>query len=133
MAMVKVQAKLSTEDLLNAINQLDKRNLESLLQKILVLVARRKAQNLQKNEAELLNKINQGFPPEIQQRYDSLIARRRSENLTDAEQTELLKLTDHVENLERQRIEYLVELAQLRQMTLNQLMQQLGIQPPNYD
>lgn len=133
MASVKVQAKLSTDDLLKAVDQLDKRNLESFLQKILVLVAGRKAPSLPQNEAELLKKINQIFPQEIQQRYSSLIARRNSETLTDAEHAELLKLTDQVENLERRRIEYLAELAQLRRTTLNQVMQQLGIQPPNYD
>ena len=133
MASVKVQAKLSTDDLLKAVDQLDKRNLESFLQKILVLVAGRKAPSLPQNEAELLKKINQIFPQEIQQRYSSLISRRNSETLTDAEHAELLKLTDQVENLEKQRIKYLAELAQLRRTTLNQVMQQLGIQAPNYD
>ncbi len=133
MASVKVQAKLSTDDLLKAIGQLDKRNLERLLQNILVLVAGRKAPSLPQNEAELLQKINQGFPQEIQQRYCSLVTRRKSETLTDAEHAELLRLTDQVEHLEKQRIEYLAELAQLRRTTLNQVMQQLGIQPPNYE
>lgn len=133
MASVQVKARLSSDDLIEAIDQLDKRSLENLLQKILVLVARRKAPRLPKNEAELLKKINQNFPQEMQQQYRLLIARRKSETLTEAEHAELLKLTDQIEHLEKQRIDYLLQLAQLRRTTLNQVMEQLGIQPPNYD
>jgi len=133
MQLVQVQAKLSTDDLLKAIDQLDKRNLDSLLQKILELVARRKASSLPQDESELLQKINQTLPREVQRRYNWLIDRRKSEELTAAEHAELLKLTDQVEKLEKQRIEYLAELAQLRRTTLNQVMQQLGIKAPKYD
>lgn len=133
MASVQVKAQLSTDDLLEAIDQLDKRSLENLMQKLLVLVAQRKAPGLPKNEAELLKKINQSLPQEIQQRYRLLIARRKSEKLTEAEHAELLHLTDQVEHLEKQRIDYLLQLAQLRRTTLNEVMQQLEIQPPDYE
>ena len=133
MASVQVKAQLSTDDLLEAIDQLDKRNLENLLQKLLVIVARRKAPALPKNEAELIKKINQCLPQEIRQRYRMLIAQRKSEALTETEYAELLKLTDQVEHLEKQRIDYLLQLAQLRRTTLDQVMEQLGIQPPDYD
>ncbi|MFW0859217.1 MAG: hypothetical protein AAGB97_03420 [Dehalococcoidia bacterium] len=63
------------------------------------------------DEAKLLLKINEGFPPELRKRYNELIAKRRAESLTPDEYDELLCLTDEVESLEALRMEYLAELA----------------------
>ena len=83
-------------------------------------------------ESELLQKINQSIPVETKDRYDALITKRKAETLTPQEHTELVQLTDHVENLDAQRMAHLTELAQLRQTTLVKLMEQLDIQPPDY-
>jgi hypothetical protein len=77
------------------------------------------------NEAELLLQINQGLPPEIQQRYQELIAKRRSETLTSDEYSELLRLTGTVESLEAKRVESLAELAIHRKTSITALMEQL--------
>ena len=84
------------------------------------------------NEAKLLLQINQGVPPEIQQRYHELIAKRHSETLTCDEYSELLRLTDTVEYLEAKRVEHLAELAIHRKTSLTALMEELGIQTPDY-
>jgi len=79
----------------------------------------------------LLSKINQGLPEATWQRYYQLIAKRQDE--TNAEEhRELLHLTEQVERLDAQRLEYLVELARLRQTTLPALMESLDLQSPNY-
>lgn len=132
MSFVQVEAQLSVEELSKAVSQLSKPDLERLVQQALALRAQRQAPSLPHTEAELLHKINQSIPPELQQRYDGLISKRKAETLTPEEHTELLQLTDRIENLEAQRIVYLTELAQLRQTTLSELMEQLGIQPPDY-
>jgi hypothetical protein len=46
------------------------------------------------------------------------------------EQAELIQITDRIEQLDAERIEYLGELALLRQRSLTEIMQDLGIQPP---
>jgi len=94
------------------------------------LQAQRRAPNLSKREAELLDKINHAISPELQQRYEWLIERRKAESLTSDEYNELLKLTDVVEELEVKRVKYLAELAQVCRITLSQLTEQLGIKPP---
>ncbi|HEY0603342.1 MAG TPA: 50S ribosomal protein L9 [Herpetosiphonaceae bacterium] len=83
-------------------------------------------------EVELLQKINQGLPSELGQRYSALIEKRDAEDLTSDEHEELLDLTDQVEQLEAQRVEYLVELARLRNTTVTELIQELGIRPSVY-
>ncbi|MCE7981495.1 MAG: hypothetical protein DYG89_09905 [Caldilinea sp. CFX5] len=85
-----------------------------------------------RNQAELLQKINQGLPAETQQQFDLLTAKRRAETLTDEEYEELLELVDEIELRDAKRVEYLAELAQLRNVSLRALMQQLNIHPPVY-
>lgn len=87
---------------------------------------------LPRAESELLLKINEGVPSDIQKRYNELIAKRQAETLTPDEYEELLRLTQQVENLEVRRVENLAELARLRGMSLTALMENLGIRPPAY-
>lgn len=68
----------------------------------------------------------------MQQRFDLLTAKRSAETLTSEEYDELLALSDEIELRDAQRVEYLAELAQLRNISLRSLMQQLDIRPPAY-
>ena len=88
--------------------------------------------HLPRKEAELLLAINQGLAPELWQRYHELIAKRRAETLTPDEQTHLIELSDRIEEANARRMEALVDLAFLRQTSLEALMDQLGIKSPGY-
>lgn len=79
-----------------------------------------------------MQKINQGLPKELLKKFDELVAKRQAEDLTSDEHKELLSLTDQVEKLEAQRLEHLAELARLRQTSITDLMNSLGIQSPAY-
>ncbi len=81
-------------------------------------------------EAELLQTIYQEKRPGFQERFDELNARGRTFTLTAAEQEERLRLVEESEAFTVQRLQALVELAQLRQVSLPALMKQLGIKPP---
>lgn len=129
MPTVQVQAQLSSEELLHAVEQLDSADLDALLDQINILRAGRRAPRLDAKETEILLKINAGLPEATWQRYDLLNDKREAEILTPDEHQELLRLIDEVEIDNAQRIGYLVELARLRQTTLNALMHSLGISP----
>ncbi|MBI1880627.1 MAG: STAS/SEC14 domain-containing protein [Chloroflexi bacterium] len=132
MPTVQVEAELSFDNLIQAVQQLNTAELDQFIQQIVALQAQRHAPSLSKDETDLLLKINQGVPGDIQVRYDELIAKRQAEALTPDEHSELLRLTEQVEAIEVKRVEYLVELARLRQISLTSLMAKLGIQPPVY-
>lgn len=132
MTIILVQAQVSQDELMKGVEQLSQPELEQFVATVLTLQAQRKAPVLAEDEAHLLLKINQGIPPELQQRYAVLIEKRCNEELTAEEYNELLHLTDAVETLETQRIQHLAELAQLRRVSLRQLMLDLGIVPPPY-
>lgn len=128
MPTIQIEANLSSEQLLNAARQMSGQELTQFVERVLALRAQRAAPLLPAAESELLLKINHPLPAELQQRYDELLARRDARALSPAEHQELLQLTDQVELLEAERMAHLIELARLRQVSLEELMRQLGLQ-----
>jgi len=132
MPIVQSDAQLSHDKLLQAVKQLSEPELEQFAGEVNALIARRKAPSLARAESELLLKINQGLPADIQARYDELASKRDAEALTSKEHAELLRLSNNIEMLEAKRVEALAELARLRQTSLTALMENLGIRAPDY-
>lgn len=120
----------STEQLLDAIAQMPQPELETFVEQVLKLRAQRQAPSLSAAETELLLKINEGIPANLQHRFNELLAKRQVLTLTEVEHAELIQLGDHIEQLDAERIEHLAALAKLRQRSLREIMQDLGIQPP---
>lgn len=87
---------------------------------------------LSQAEADLLKKINKSLPPEIQMRYDYLMNLRQSEEIKEDEYQELLELTSFTENLNVKRLEFLIQLAKLRNVSLDDLIEQLELKPQLY-
>ena len=132
MPTVEVRSQVSLDELLNGVAQLDTPELERFLSQVLALRAKRIAPCLLREETELLEKINQGLPLDVQQRYDELTAKRQAETLNPEEHQELLALIEHIEQEDAERAQALAELAQLRNMSVTTLMAELGIHPPDY-
>lgn len=59
-------------------------------------------------------------------------ANLEDETLTANEQQELVQITDQLEEANAQRIEALIQLAALRNMTLDAFMDEFGLRPPTY-
>ena len=132
MPTVQVETQLTTEELLRAVQQLSKNDLNHFVYQVVNLRAKQQAPSLSKNESDLLQKINQGLPKELQETYNKLLEKRQGEELTPEEHKELLNLSDRVEKLEAKRVEYLAEMARLRQTNMSDLIKTLGIQSPAY-
>jgi hypothetical protein len=107
--------------------------LEQFAEQVNLLLATRKMNRLPQREPELLEQINQGLPEDIQRRYDELQLKLHDETISSEEHQELLSLIDTVEQASVDRLKCLVELSQLRQISLDDLMHQLDIHhPPVY-
>lgn len=132
MAVIQLEAQISPQQLLKAVDQLPTFEFEQFVEQILLRRAQRHAPRLSATESQLLLKINQGIPADLQQKYDELIRKRRAETITPEEYSELLRLTNQIEKLDAERVSWLIELARYRQLSLPALMKQLGIQPPPY-
>jgi hypothetical protein len=132
MATVHVTSEISIalDEVLDGVARLDTPELERFLSQVSILLARRKAPSLPEREAELLQTINQGLPVALQRRYDELTAQLRADTITSAEHHELLQLIDQIELANAERMQHVIELAQLRNLSLDELTNQLGIHYP---
>jgi len=125
-------AQPSVTELIDDAARLDAMEFDHFFNKVLTLRAQRNAPVLPKEEADLLKKINSGFSEHKWQRLDLLNEKVEEEGLTKAEQTELEALVEAYEKYTVRRIKYLGQLATIRQITLQELMQQLGIGLENH-
>ncbi len=132
MPSVQVRFQVSFDELLKGVAQLDVPELERFVSRVLVLRAQRLAPSLAKEESRLLEKINQGLSPAAQKRYEELTAKGRAEELTSGEHQELLERIDGIELADAERLRALAALAQLRDVSVDALMADLGIRSPGY-
>jgi hypothetical protein len=102
--------------------------LERMVHELNALVMRRKTTDKQYRERFLLGKINTTvLDREKTARYKYLIYKHEYETISDKEHAELLLLTEEEEGIRVQRLTYLVELTQLKNIPLPQLMENLGL------
>ena len=122
--------RLTTQDILNAIEQLEPAEAEKVSRRLLRLQAQRKAVSLTEREAELLREIYQEKRPGFQARFDELNARIHRFEASPEERQEFLELVDESESFAVRRLQALAELAQLRGTTLPALTKKLGLKAP---
>ena len=132
MTTLQIQSKVTIElkQILDSIAQVDTAELEQFLSQVSVMLAQRRAPSLSAQESALLYKINLGLPAQTQQRYMELSGKLQSNTITLTEQEELLLLIDEIERADGERLQALIELAQVRNVALPELMKQLGIHHP---
>jgi len=129
---VTSQIEIDLDEVLHGLAQLGTQELEQFIDKILALQAQRRAPSLPKDETELIQQIHCGLPADIRQRYDALNAKLHDETITPEEHEELLRLIDRIELADAERMQRLVALAQLRGVSVDTLMEQLGIRRVTY-
>jgi hypothetical protein len=123
------QVDLGFDDILNGFAELDTKDLEKFMLKMGHLIARRKVVSLPERESELFMKINKAIPSTLQKRYENLLTKNREETITPTEHVELLKVIEKIETKNAERLEYLIELSQIRNISLDLLMRQLHLNP----
>ena len=127
-AKVKINAQnLGLDEILAGVAQLDTPELENFMQEVSSIVAHRKAPSLSKQEEVLLGIINRGFPEQFWRRYKALFAKKDKGTLLENEYNELLGMVEQVEEYNVERLRALIDLANIRGVDLNTIMQDLGI------
>jgi hypothetical protein len=132
MSVLQIKTELGFNELLNVVEQLDTSELETLISKVITLRAKRKKSYCSEQESELRLKINQKLSADAQQRLNDLFIKRQAEQLSHNEQQELIDLNEHIEQNNVERITLIHELAKLRGVTLEAMMENLGIDTPRY-
>lgn len=121
------QVELDTDELLRGVARLDEDELERFAQRVLAIRAQRHNASLPEAEVDLLQQIYATVSPEARQRYDYLHERMLGDVLTSNEQTELMKLSDQIEEADAQRLQYLLTLSQIRGISVDELMDELKL------
>lgn len=130
MTVLQVNSAIELDQVLKGVEKLDTPELEHFFSQVAVLLARRKAPSIPQREAVLLQQINTPLPADTLAEYQELSQKLHGHNITPDEHERLLSLIDTVERADAERMQHLFELAQLRNLPLDTLMQQLGIQTP---
>ena len=128
MTTIQIQpnTNVAVDDVLAGVASLDTAELEDFFQKVAQVLAERKAPHLSNRESELLRKINAGYPEDMTKRYEYLLAQQKKHALPPAEQQELIEISDHFETYDAKRLESLLELAQLRSISLDELLKNIS-------
>ncbi len=121
------QIDLELEHVMQGMDKLDHIELENVLSRISIMLARKKAPCLPQQEAKLLGVINQGVDANVMQRHIELTNLMHNDKLTEQEHQELIQLIDQIEQADAERMQALVELANIRAVSVDALMQQLNI------
>jgi hypothetical protein len=115
-------------NLLPTMAELPVTELEVYLIEISALIRRKQTTDSHVRERVLLDKITQTvLSKKKTQRYQELVYKLEFETMTDAEHAEFMRLANDEEKLRNQRVKCLIELAQLRAVSLPQLMKDLGL------
>jgi hypothetical protein len=121
--------QIETDQLLNAALQMPEEEFQQFVTKLFTLKAGERVSALSQRESELLMNINLGLPPTDARRMKALIAKRQAYTLMEDELRELIRITDEAERLNVERLRHLLELAHLHGVSLDVVMEQLGIRP----
>ena len=128
MTKIQVQSEIDTQGLLLGISQMPLNELAYFVSEINALITRRQVQDAGKQEKILLSKINQtALPSKKAERYAFLVQKLEADTLSETEHAEFMVLVAQEETLRNERVKYLIELAQLRNMPLLTLMEKLDL------
>ena len=117
--------------LFQEVERLDNRSLDTFIANIVSLRARRITPDKQKQEAFLLEKINKSLSLQDTLRFKFLNQKHAEGNITEQEYAELSLLVEKIEKLNVNRLKYMTALAQIRNVSVRELMIQLGINQGN--
>ena len=124
---------MDTQVLIQGVAEMPISEMERFVQQVNALIVQKKATDKNYRERFLLGKINQTvLSKEKIERYQKLVQKLEAETISKAEYKEFMKLTELEEQIRYERLTYLVELAQLKSITLPQLIDNLGLNQPSH-
>ncbi|MAT99919.1 MAG: hypothetical protein CL608_22495 [Anaerolineaceae bacterium] len=127
MTTLEIKSKIPLSELLDSLKQLGADELGEVASTAVRLRANQRGQVLSDQETKLLKQINKTLLPAEQARMDLLIEKREAETLTESELAELISLGNLVEEIQVERLAALIELAALRNVSLEHLKESLNL------
>jgi hypothetical protein len=127
-----MNVRMSVSEIIKSAAGLDIQDFENLYKKLSVLRVQKHGQPaLNKAESKLLSQINAPFPSEKWERLKYLDWKLELSALSEAEEIESLQLAEAYESYSIERLKNLSDIATLRQVSIEELSEQLGINSPS--
>ena len=118
--------------ILQGVSQLDNQDLHIFTKEVVQLLLQRVADTSMNREWVLIQQIYSIVPPDVLVRQNQLATKVELASLNEEEREEYLSLNEQLEQLSADRLELMIGLAQIRQVSVREVMEQLGIQAPSY-
>ncbi len=129
---VQIKSRVTIQDLIEGVKQLSPSDLNEFILKVNRLHDQKIKVDLTQKERLLLEKINEKLPEVTQQRLEQLQSKKSEGELKDEEQEELLAIVDVIDDMNLERVRALKQLAELRGISVNEVMNLFKIsQTPN--
>lgn len=130
MSKAQAQSVFDTKDALSKAADMGVQELEDFVRELNRVIFQKKTEDKTLRQRELLRLINQTVLPEEKRLlYLQLVQKLEDDIISESEHQRFLALTEEEEALRNERVKLLIELAQLKNMPLNQLLLELGLQP----
>jgi hypothetical protein len=130
---MNTQQNLSSQQIISAVQIMPLDELEHLVSDVLAVRAERVAPHLSGEEGKLLQTIQRTLPKKSLLRMKELQTLRDDEKLSPEGFSELAGLIEKLELIHAERMKAIAVLADLRGVTFQTVMKQVGLHLPDYE
>lgn len=128
MSKISTQAQESVKSYFTEISKMKISELEFFAQELNALITRKRTKTPEYRISKLYQLINETvLDADTQVIFNLLTEKLHAETMTEDENRVFLKIAEQEENIRNQRIAYMIELSQLRQIPFPQLMSEMGL------
>lgn len=124
---IKSNIQISVDEIIKGVSQLETSEIEKFLEEVSNLLTQRKRQEFAERETELLEKVKHPYPSELKARYNFLTDRMKADEISTNEHQELIEISNRFEEMDAQRLQWLLELSKIRNQPLEQLLKELNL------
>jgi hypothetical protein len=124
---IKKETQNKFDDLVQRVSSLNNTDLMFFFEQLNVKISGQKVFATQSEEVILLKQIKTIIPVSVVRRFKTLQTKQHNNSISEKEQEEILMITNFIEEKSATRVELLATLAQIRQISLAELLKQLPL------
>jgi hypothetical protein len=115
------------EDLVQSVSKLNTSEMSIFFEQLTQVIGGQKNLAPQTEEVILLKKIKAMIPLSVIKRFKELQTKQQNNTISEKEYTEIILITDFIEEKSAERVTLLAELAKIRQISLTELVRQIPL------
>lgn len=119
--------KISFDELIQSVSRLDSMDLTVFLNKLNQMTSQQSNHVILQQEKKLIQQIKDIIPLSVLHRFKQLQDKLHKQTITDKEQSEMLLVTDFIEEKSAERILLLSTLAKIRNISILELISELKL------